>query len=48
MLRERVKPEPIAPLVVDSEYYHAQQRLAQWNEEFHNQVVATIIITIPW
>jgi hypothetical protein len=24
---------------VDSEYYHAQQCLVQWNEEFHNQVM---------
>ena len=38
-LRERVKPEPVAPPVVDSEYYRAQQRLAQWNEEFHNRVM---------
>jgi len=37
-LRERVKPEPVAPLVVDSEYYRTQQRLARWNEEFHNRV----------
>jgi hypothetical protein len=37
-LREHVKPEPVAPPVVDSEYYRAQQRMARWNEEFHNQV----------
>jgi len=35
-LRERVKPEPVAPLVVDSEYHRTQQHLAWWNEEFHN------------
>jgi hypothetical protein len=38
-LREHVKPEPVAPPVVDSEYYCAQQRLAQWNKEFHNRVM---------
>jgi len=37
-LRERVKPEPVAPLVVDSEYHRTQQHLAWWNEEFHNRV----------
>jgi len=37
-LREHVKPEPVAPPVVDSEYYRAQQCLAWWNKEFHNRV----------
>jgi len=38
-LREHVKNEPVVPPVVDSEYYHAQQHLAWWNEEFHNRVM---------
>jgi hypothetical protein len=43
MLQERVKPEPVAPPVVDSEYYSTQQHLAQWNEEFHNRVTVQCI-----
>jgi len=37
-LRERVKTEPAVPPVVDSAYARAQQRLAWWNEEFHDRV----------
>jgi hypothetical protein len=38
MLHECVKTELVTPLVVDSEYAHAQQQLGQWHEEFHNHV----------
>ena len=37
-LQERVKTELAVPPVVDSAYACAQQRLAQWNEEFHDRV----------